>query len=93
MKSLIIYVVLIKIEKKLNILIQRLTDLNQTKMEMIDSKETVNLNHLQIEKELNKSEKQLEFGEENYEKNKLKMSNEYQMELLQLDMEMVMWQF
>ena len=65
-------------EKKLNILIQRLTDLNQTKMEMIDSKETVNLNHLQIEKELNKSEKQLEFGEENYEKNKLKMSNEYQ---------------
>ena len=47
-------------------------------MEMIDSKETVNLNHLQIEKELNKSEKQLEFGEENYEKNKLKMSNEYQ---------------
>ncbi len=65
-------------EKKLNILIQRLTDLNQTKMEMIDSKETVNLNNLQIEKELNKSEKKLEFGEENYEKNKLKMSNEYQ---------------
>ena len=65
-------------EKKLNILIQRLTDLNQTKMEMIDSKETVNLNNLQIEKDLNKSEKQLEFGEENYEKNKLKMNNEFQ---------------
>ena len=65
--------------KKMNILIQRLTNLNQTKIEMIDSNETVNGRKLRSEiKDNNKEEIKLEFGEINYEKNQLKMLNEYQ---------------
>ena len=63
--------------KKINILIQRLTDLNRTKIEMIDSNETVNVKKLQSELELKKEEKQLEFGQIDFEKNKIKMNNEF----------------
>ena len=63
--------------KKMNILIQRLTNLNQTKINMIDSNETVNMRKLQSELDLNKEEKKLEFGEIDFEKNQIKMINEF----------------
>jgi CRP-like cAMP-binding protein len=63
--------------KKMNILIQRLTNLNQTKINMIDSNETVNMRKLQSELDLNKEEKKLEFGEIDFEKNQIKMMNEF----------------
>ena len=69
--------------KKVNLLLQRLKILNQTNMEMIDDKETVRIKSLDKDKEnkkkldQNKNFTDLEFGESNFNKQKIKMKNQF----------------
>ena len=66
--------------KKINLLLERLTDLNITKIEMIDDKETIRVKsldkELENEKKLNNKVFDLEYGEVNYNKQKIQLKNQ-----------------
>ena len=66
--------------KKINLLLERLTDLNVTKIEMIDDKETIRVKsldkELEKEKKLNNKVFDLEYGEVNYNKQKIQLKNQ-----------------
>ena len=65
---------------KVNILIQRLKNLNKTNMELIDDKETIRIKSIEKDKENEKKSNKnidFEFGESNYQKQNFKMKNQF----------------
>ena len=68
--------------KKVNVLLQRLKNINQINMEIIDDKETTKIKSLDKDKEKEKNSNQnknsdLEIGECNFHKQKIKMYNQF----------------